>query len=188
MANQAETPKTLRSQNQAPAVLQWITDNDFRGVETPEDSKLTTSNLQLTRFLANKVAASEDKIDSNSKYESNEQEGEDGQVVHSTAHVFVNKIANGLKIVPYRMSDIVKGSGGLTTTLKADAQKQLLMHISSFAKVIYPPPFPEASNASIHHVVTTSNSVIAQAIQRSEVEGTITNKGKELDLKSQKAF
>ena len=85
-----------------------------------EDGKLTVNNLQFTRFLANKVMVFKDEIDLDSKYESNKQEGENGQVVHSTVYVFVDKIANRLKIVLYCMLNIVKGNGGLITTLEAD--------------------------------------------------------------------
>ena len=63
---------------------------------------------------------SKNKIVLNSKYKSNKQEGKDRQVMHLIARIFINKVANGLKTVPYCMSDIVKGSRGLIITLEAD--------------------------------------------------------------------
>ena len=85
-----------------------------------KDSKLTTSNLQLTRFLVNKVTAFKDKIDLDNKYKSNKQKSEDKQVIHSTVYIFVDKITNRLKIVLYCILDIIKGNRGLITTLKAN--------------------------------------------------------------------
>jgi hypothetical protein len=89
------------------------------------------------------------------------QEGKNKQVVLSVARVFVNKIANKLKTVPYCMLDIVKGSGGLIITLEPDAQKQLFMRISLFAKVIYPLPSPKGSNTTTYYIITTDDLVIA---------------------------